>query len=70
MHLVVTIESDDPVIDELYTYCQLNDIVMYPGRMIVVDNQYWYWRITAEDSAQLSWILLRFGGYLVAHSGA
>ena len=70
MQLVVTVESDDPVIDEIFTYCQVKGIAMYPGRMIVIDHVYWYWRISVEQSAELSWILLRFGRYVVAHSGA
>jgi hypothetical protein len=66
MQFVVTVNSTDPVIDQIFTYCDQHDIVMYSGRFIVVDDQYWYWRIEADESAGLSWLLLKYGRYIVA----
>jgi hypothetical protein len=66
MQYVVTVSSADPVIDQIFTYCDQHDIVMYSGRFIVVDDQYWYWRIEADDSASLTWLLLKYTDYIRA----
>jgi hypothetical protein len=66
MQYVVTICATDPVIDQIFTYCCQHDIVMYSGRFIVVDDHYWYWRIEADDSASLTWLLLKYGCYIRA----
>ena len=64
MRVVITVESDDPVLQEIYDYCLSHDIVCYPGRYIVVDDQYWIWQIIAEESSSLSWLLLKYADYL------
>jgi hypothetical protein len=65
MRICVTVASNDPVIDEIYTYCQLNSITMHPGAYVYVDGGYWYWRIESEPTSSLTWLLLRYGDYLV-----
>jgi len=64
MRLVVTCSSDDPVIDEIYHYCQQHNIVMSCGRYIVVDNHYWIWRIDCEPSSAVTWLLIKWEPYL------
>ena len=60
MRICVCVASTSPVIDEIYSYCQQYDIVMYPGSYIHVGESYWCWRILAEPSARLTWLLLRY----------
>ena len=67
MRICVTVASDSVVIDEIYHYCQINSIVMCPGAYIVLDNQYWTWRIECEPCRQLTWLLLRYGDHLVIY---
>jgi len=64
MRICVTLDSHSPVIDRIYRYCQLNDIVMYPGAYIHVGDSYWTWRIEAEPSKHVTWLLLCYGDYL------
>jgi hypothetical protein len=64
MRLVVTVESDNPIMDEIYGYCCHNDIDMHIGRYLVVDNQYWVWRIDCEPCASVTWLLLKYDEYL------
>jgi hypothetical protein len=64
MRICVTCYSDDPVIDEIYQYCQSHDLVMSCVRLYVVDNQFWSWRIDSESSPALTWLLLKYGSYL------
>ena len=66
MRIVVTLESDNPIIDEIYTYCLDHSIGMYPGRYLVVDGLYWIWRIEAEPSSPLTWLLFKYPEYLVS----
>jgi hypothetical protein len=66
MRLVVTLESDDPCMDEIYLYCQQHDIVMSCGRYIVVDDHYWIWRIDCEPSSAVTWLLLKYDQYLTS----
>ena len=60
MRICVTVASDSPVIDQIYTYCQLNDIVMCPGAYIYVGDAYWTWRIESELTSHLTWLLLKY----------
>jgi hypothetical protein len=60
MRICVTCASNSPVIDEIYTYCQLNGIVMCPGPYIYVDDSYWTWRIESELNSRLTWLLLKY----------
>ena len=72
MRIVVTVESDDPIMDEIFWYCLANDINMHIGRYIVVDNLYWIWRIDCEPSSAVTWLLLKYDQYLTcvdSHSG-
>ena len=64
MRICVTLDSHSPVIDQIYRYCQLNDIVMYPGPYIHVGDSYWCWRIEAEPNKQITWLLLCYADYL------
>jgi hypothetical protein len=65
MRIVVTVESNDPIIEEIYAYCNQHSIGMYAGRYIVVDDHYWTWRIEAEPSNYLTWLLFKYPDYLV-----
>ena len=67
MRICVTVNSNNPVIDEIYLYCQINSIVMCPGAYIHVGDSYWTWRIECEPSKQLTWLLLRYGDHLVIY---
>lgn len=63
----VTIESDEPVVQSIWDYCALhnaNGIYMAHGRYLVVDGEYWVWRVEAEPSKYLDWLLLNWGEYL------
>ena len=60
MRICVTCASNSRAIDEIFTYCQLNDIPMWPSSYIWVDNGYWFWRIECEANAKLTWLLLRY----------
>lgn len=64
MRICVTLDSNSPIIDKIYYYCQVNDIVMYPGPYIHVGDSYWTWRIETEPSKQVTWLLLCYGDYL------
>lgn len=64
MRLVVTCASDDPVIDEIYHYCQSHQLTMSCGRYIVVDDHYWIWRIDCEPSSAVTWLLIKWEPYL------
>ncbi len=64
MRIVVTCESDDPVMDEIYWYCCANHIDMHIGRYILVDNHYWVWRIDSEPCPALTWLLCKYSDYL------
>lgn len=66
MRIVVTLESDDPRIDEIYSYCNQHSITMFPGRYIVVDDTYWIWRIESDLTKDLLWLLLKYPKYLVS----
>jgi hypothetical protein len=66
MQYVVTVSTTDPVIDQIYAYCTQHDIPMYSSRYIVVDDQYWAWRIEADQSASLTWLLLKYTDYIRA----
>ena len=67
MRICVTIPSDNPVIDEIYTYCQLNGIAMSPGPYIYVGDSYWTWRIECEPSAAVTWLLIRWADTLTIY---
>ena len=63
----VTIESDEPVVQQIWDYCAVHNadgIYMAHGRYLVVDGAYWVWRVEAEPSKYLDWLLLRWGQYL------
>ena len=64
MRICVTCASDSPEIDEIFTYCQLNGIAMWPSSYIWVDNGYWLWRIESESTAKLTWLLLNYSDQL------
>lgn len=70
MQFIVTVSADDPVIDQIYAYCVNHRITMSNGRMIHVDNQYWYWRIDCDQAEHCTWLQLCWGHYLICHSGA
>ena len=67
MRICVTLASNSPVIDEIYLYCQLNDIVMCPGPYIYVGDAYWTWRIESELNSRLTWLLLQYSDHLVVY---
>jgi hypothetical protein len=63
----ITIESDTPVVQAMWDYCSLHNqhgIYMAHGRYLVVDGEYWVWRVEAEPSKYLDLLLLRWGEYL------
>jgi hypothetical protein len=64
MRICVTVNSDNPVIDEIYYYCQTNGIDMFPSSYIHVGDSYWLWRIEAEPSRQLTWLMLHWSEHL------
>ena len=64
MRICVTLDSNSPVIDRIYHYCQLNGIAMYPGAYIHVGDSYWTWRIESEPNAHITWLLLCYSDYL------
>jgi hypothetical protein len=64
MRVVITVESDDPVLQEIYDYCLSHDIACYPGRYVVVNDQYWIWSIISEPSSSLSYLLIKYSEYL------
>lgn len=65
MRICVTCASDDPVIDDIYLYCQRHSIGMYCGTLITLNESYWLWRIEQEPTPALTWLLLQWGDYLV-----
>jgi hypothetical protein len=67
MRICVTVASNSQVIDEIYLYCQMNDIVMCPGPYIYVGESYWTWRIESEPTAKLTWLLLRYPDQLCVY---
>jgi len=67
MRICVTCDSESSVIDEIYFYCQTHDIVMYPGRYIVLDNHYYTWRIESDWTRSITWLLLNYGEHLVIY---
>ena len=66
MRIIVTLESDDPVMEDIYTYCNNHSIGMYTGSYLILNGSYWVWRIEAEPSKHLFWLLLKYPEYLVA----
>ena len=66
MRICVTCPSNSAVIDQIYLYCQQHSIPMFPSSYIHVADSYWIWRIEAEPSSDLTWLLLRYSDYLVA----
>ena len=66
VRIVVTLESDDPVMEDIYAYCNQHSIGMYTGSYLVLDGAYWIWRIEAEPSKHLFWLMLKYPEYLVA----
>lgn len=67
MRICVTCASDSAVIDEIYFYCQINQIDMYPGAYIVLDDHYYTWSIHCEPSRHVTWLLLRWADHLVVY---
>lgn len=63
MRICVTLSSNSPVIDEIYTYCQQYG----PGSYIYVDEAYWTWRIESEPNPHLTWLLLQYPNHLVVY---
>ena len=66
MRIIVTLESDDPVMEDIYTYCCTHSIGMYTGSYLILDGAYWIWRIEAEPSKHLFWLMLKYPEYLTA----
>lgn len=64
MRICVTCPSDNPDIDQIFGFCQQQGIPMFPSSYIHVGDSYWIWRIEAEPSPDLTWLLLRYGQYL------
>ena len=64
MRICVTCPSNSESIDAIYFYCQKNGIAMYPSSYIHIGDSYWVWRIEAEPSSHLTWLLLNYGEYL------
>ena len=63
----VTIESDQPVCQQIWDYCadhNQHGIYMAHGRYLIVNGEYWVWRVEAEPSKYLDWLVLRWGQYL------
>ena len=67
MRICVTVASDNPVIDEIYSYCQVNRITMCPGPYVYVGDSYWTWRIECEPCRAITWLLLRYSDHLVIY---
>jgi hypothetical protein len=65
MRLCVTLPSDSPVIDSIFTYCQLHDIAMFPAHYIAVDSGFYAWRIESEPCVALTWLLARWSNHLI-----
>ena len=64
MRICVTCPSNSESIDAIYRYCQKHHIPMYPSTYIHVAGSYWIWRIEAEPSSHLTWLLMNYGEYL------
>lgn len=60
MRICVTCASDSVEIDRIYRYCQDNGLLMHTGAYIYADEAYWIWRIEAEPSPALTWLLLLY----------
>lgn len=60
MRVCVTCASNSSEIDKIYQYCLANGLVMQTGAYIHCDESYWIWRIIAEPSPALTWLLLQY----------
>ena len=67
MRICVTVASDSPVIDQIYSYCQQWDIVMCPGAYIHVDDSYWCCSIESDSTSRLTWLLLKYPDHLIVY---
>ena len=67
MQIVVTLESDTEEIDRIMWYCwqhEQHGIYFSTGRHIVLNGEYWMWRIDCEPSKYVDVLLLRWSRYL------
>ena len=64
MRICVTVASNSPEIKAIYQYCLANGLVMQSGAYIHADESYWVWRILAEPSSHLTWLLLQYPDHL------
>lgn len=60
MRICVTCASNSSEIDSIYRYCCDNGLLMHTGAYIHADESYWIWRIIAEPSPALTWLLLKY----------
>lgn len=67
MRVCVTCASDSREIDVIYQYCQQHGLDMYTGAYIHADESYWIWRIIAEPSPALTWLLLKYPDQLCVY---
>jgi len=66
MRIIVTLASDDPVMDNINTYCLTHSQIMCTGSHLVLDGAYCILCIQAEPSKHLFWLMLQYPEYLVA----
>ena len=67
MRICVTCASNSSEIDRIWSYCQRNGILMHTGSYVYADESYWIWRIDAEPSPALTWLLLRYPDQLCVY---
>lgn len=70
MRILVTLDSNDPTIDEIMWYCWRHEkqgISFCSGHTIIHDNTYVTWRIYAEPSKYVDLLLLRYSEHLVVY---
>jgi len=67
MRIAITIESDNPIMQDIWDYCHRYGIDIYLGRYIIVNDHYYIWRIDAKPSKYLDYLLIRWNQHLVVY---
>jgi hypothetical protein len=67
MRILVTLESTDPTIDEIMWYCDRHKITFCMGDLVCSSNSYILWRIYAEPSKYVDYLLLKYSNHLVVY---
>ena len=70
MRIVITAGSDTHVIDHILWYCQAHEshgINMFTGPYIVLDGQYYLWRVHCEPSKYVDYMLLKWSDYMCVY---